>query len=44
MHYIANVVEKVYPTDLYFYDDLKVNDACEGNIKYMQTLCCELVM
>ena len=32
LHYIVNVVEKVYPTVLCFYDDLKVDDACEGNI------------
>ena len=30
LHYIAHVVETVYPNVLSFYDDLDIEEACQG--------------
>ena len=30
LHYIAHVVETVYPNVLSFYDDLNIEEACQG--------------
>lgn len=36
LHYIAHVVETVYPNVLSFYDDLAIEEACQGMYCYME--------
>ena len=34
LHYIAHVVEKLYPHQLSFYDDLDIDEAVKGECVY----------
>ena len=36
LHYIVHVVETVYPNVLSFYDDLDIEEACQGMYRYIE--------
>ena len=40
LHYIAHVVEKLYPHQLSFYDDLDIDEAVKGECVYSNRVTC----
>ena len=43
LHYIAHVVEKLYPHQLSFYDDLDIDEAAKGEGVYVVMMSCLLL-